>query len=91
MSGIVIETLGDLIDAGMDLTVSCGRSLGEHPCGRRLDVDARKLAELFGRNAGYVRCRFPLKCKRCGSTDLEFRVRANTTIAAAAPAPFARS
>ena len=90
MSEIVTKTSGDLIDARMDLSVYCGRALGAKPCGRKLDVDARKLADLFGRDAGYVRCRFPLKCKRCNSTKIEYRVRANTTIATAAPNPFAR-
>lgn len=87
---IVIETLGDLIDAGMDLSVYCGRGLGERPCGRKLDADARTLADLFGRNAGYVRCRFPLKCRRCGSTEIEYRVCANVTITPSAPDPFAQ-
>ena len=91
MSEIIIETLGDLIDRDMDLSIYCGRELGERTCGRKLDVDARKLAEIFGRDTGYVRCEFPLKCKRCGSTKKEYRVRANMTIAPSAPNPFARA
>lgn len=87
---IVIATLGDLIDARMDLLVYCGRGLGAHPCGRKLDVGARQLAELFGREESYVAARFPLKCARCGSRDLEYRVQADTTIAPSSPDPFAR-
>ncbi len=87
---IVIETLGDLIDAGMHLSVYCGAALGPDWCGRALDVDTAELARLFGRDAVYVGRVFPLKCARCGSRKLEYRVGANPTIVPMAGDPFAR-
>ncbi|MEC5292644.1 MULTISPECIES: hypothetical protein [unclassified Aurantimonas] len=85
---IVIETLGDLIDAGMHLSVYCGEALGSHPCGRKLDVDTAELARLFGRDAVYVGRRFPLKCARCCSRKLEYRVGANMMIVPRLGNPF---
>lgn len=87
-SPIVIETLGDLIDSGMRLSVYCGQALGSHPCGRKLDVDTVEIARLFGRDAVYVGREFPLKCARCGSRKLEYRVGADPTIVPMVGDPF---
>lgn len=87
---IVIETLGDLIDAGMHMSVYCGAALGPDWCGRELGIDTAGLASLFGRDAVYVGRTFPLKCARCGSRKLEYRVGANMTIVPKAGDPFAR-
>lgn len=72
---IRIETLGDLLDGGYDLTWYCGND----KCGRTLDLTLARAIELFGRDRQFISDPIPAKCSVCGSRKISKSLRAPGT------------
>lgn len=75
MAGITISTIGDLIDEGYAIHAHCGRIPG---CGRKLDCDVYDLAIWLGRRHRFVKTKLPLRCSRCGGTDVFVTIEPDT-------------
>lgn len=60
----IIRTIGDLIDNGITLTGLC------RTCVRGFDVGLHALADVLGRDYVHTERPLPIKCERCGGSDV---------------------